>query len=101
MFQIGQEVVCIDDSTFSNGRKSPIKKGITYIVINIRECPKCKLVGIDVGIRNGFDTRCHCGTSSNDAVWWISHKKFVPVDYAQNKEVTFEQIKKDIPVYSN
>jgi hypothetical protein len=105
MFQIGQEVVCIDDSDINphlSGINPPIKKGQVYIIDAIDICPRCKAIGLSVlGKMHVSLSVCSCGRDYYSDYWFMSAKRFIPIDYAKNKEVTFEKIVKDIPVYSN
>ena len=104
MFYVGQEVVCIDDSGKSNDPnvKNPLVKNKTYVVRDIKKCCQRILLDVDFELPYGYTLSiCNiCGEKLFNRIAFISHF-FVPVDYTQNKKVTYKDILDEVPCFSN
>lgn len=48
LFDVGDKIICID----SSGNGAGLVEGKSYIVMSLVQCPKCKLVAVNVGIKN-------------------------------------------------
>lgn len=110
-FEVGDEVVCVDDS-FPDGdayfdMSKYIKKGGKYSVFGVEKAP-CKCWLIDVGIRdnNSPDGWVLC-TFCNDIYWesgpvaWVSASRFrkiLPYSKSLSQELAQQALKEIIEI---
>lgn len=96
--QIGQEVVAI-----ISHRQGLFKKGEAYVVKNIRQGCKHNPTLIDIGkhIRPENFSFCRNCDFKVKAEAWFDAKDFIPVDYSNAKQVTFEKIVEKVPMFAN
>ena len=95
---IGQQVVAITDW------EGLFKKGDTFVIKDVKQACICSGTIIDIGLNRPSDTgitecyECKSFVIKGD---YISAKYFVPVDYKNVKNVTFEKILEKIPIVAN
>ena len=109
-WQINQAIVCINDSNCD----APIKKGLKYIINDIRICPTCGMMEFKLSIP--FEGKCQeCVTCRTPLevehldTWWSEHWRFAPLETMTNKDknVNFKiqlepnKIIKELEIYSN
>lgn len=99
MFEIGQQVVCI--KTHPN---KVVKEGETYTIKSMSIHCKCGL-SVDIGAKDpcGPDhIICCCQdcdmTYALTDIWWISHKRFVPLDQWEQAEEAKESLLEELKV---
>ena len=87
MFELGQTIICV-----KNHSQGAVKEGEIYTVKDLKLCPKCKLLTIDVGIKPVHDSfLCICRhTEYNHTAYWFSHTRFRPLDDLYNEELNEE-----------
>lgn len=100
-FKVGGKVICVDDrNKFPDSTAVPVKRNSLYTVNAIRSSDCCGIVLLDVGFKS--DTgRYKCGTCGNthpheSGKWWLRASRFLPLD--DFREVTFTELKKEMPV---
>jgi hypothetical protein len=77
MFEIGKKVICV--KTHSQG---VVAEGKIYMIRDLRTCPTCNVLQIDVGVKSnnvlGF---CICKNKNpTHGIHWLSNKLFRPLD---------------------
>jgi hypothetical protein len=95
--KVGDNVICIQ--TCSNGFNESVFKGKIYTIYAIRNCPGCKKIQFDVGLRGviGSD-KCLCGYGSGktDITWAVS-TLFAPIQYDSAHDELLEKIVEEKP----
>lgn len=110
MFQIGQEVICINDGiiTKTNNPKANhpnLIKGKTYVILGIKEC-ECGAIKLDIGLKvnivKGSEVCFKCLTKTTQFnIHWVASTRFIPIDYNKLKTVSFKKIVKKYPIGVN
>jgi len=77
MFKIGKKVICI--KTHSQG---VVQEGKIYPILDLKECPQCKLLMIDVGVKaHKVFAKCNCGNGHfSNGIHWIASSILRPLD---------------------
>lgn len=83
-FSIGQKIVCINDKGFFKNKK-PIVRGEIYTVEGLKECEKCGMCMVDVGVlphnEMGYmNMVCKCGNTTVEDIWWFLVSRFAPLE---------------------
>lgn len=76
-FQLGDVVICIDDSPISSHSNAPpIVLQKKYIIQGITFCKRgcCKLIDIGIACKS---LKTKCGWIIEDGIWWIGEWRFV------------------------
>jgi hypothetical protein len=87
-------VVCINDS---NIKSLPIKKGLKYVINDVRTCPTCGMIEYKLSIPyTGFNLACvACNTPFEKELtdtWWSEHWRFALLE-EQSKENKEHKVK--------
>lgn len=95
-FKVGGKVICVKSHS-----RGVVKKNTIHTVHDLRDAPcGCgnKEINIDIASANTSQRCSICGriTHSVYGYYWLSARLFRPLD--DFKEVTFEKIKKEVPV---
>lgn len=95
-FKVGGKVICVEDHSAGVVRKNEV---FETLAISPPKC-KCGRLQIHVGItatsRNKVCISCHAKWIDDCVEWWFDSALFLPLD--DFKEVTFTQIKQEVPV---
>lgn len=85
MWYIGQEVVCIDDSTKINVN---VKEGKIYIVDSVQASSCCRREVLELrGLNQTTNIRCRkCGSIKTKREHYLS-SRFVPLDSLMKEEI--------------
>ncbi len=93
LFEIGQEIVCVDAST-TLGVKAPLIEGNQYTVKGFFGCT-CGCISVDVGIRSFSGTlvctKCSTRHETNDA-WYFKQSRFAPLSHTDNVNELMEEV---------
>lgn len=83
-FYVGQKVVAVRDS-----KDGTVKKGAIYTIGYISECPKCKVLCVDIGIKDECDEMecCYCGCVWEEKIWLKRASYFAPI---QTRDISIE-----------
>lgn len=89
LFNVGDEVICVDSSRDPKGFILPLVEGKKYLIHAQRmPCCKSKTISVDVGVNNPYGTqecsRCHTEQIHNH--WWFPQERFVKADTNQQLE---------------
>lgn len=110
MYQIGQEVICINNtSLIPNTIPPPLILNKIYAVQDEHTC-SCGHKSIDVGIRfkrNIFLSKFRravcskCGIYHKTKIWWCDIRRFALIDYVNAKKVVLKNLVKKHPIIAN
>lgn len=97
LFNIGDEVICIDSSPDSKGFQLPLVEGRKYVIIG-QKMPCCNknTVRVNVGASNPYGVQCcsKCGKTEHDKHWWFPQERFIKAETNyQLEEEIFESLK--------
>jgi hypothetical protein len=106
MFNIGDRVVCIDNTDMGGALKGILPaliKGREYIVYSISSCEGCGTPVIDVGlVANSAHTRCVCRhrSSFTTNVHYCNAKRFRKVEEKKEYVAVSTNVEVDEPCFN-